>query len=102
MFRSLSRTAVVAVVAFTLVLACVPAAQAMPLGFSGPSPDTDAGWLDVTLSWLSGLFFGEEAPSPAPSGSAFDATIVILYPTCGYAPQSGPCIDPAGSPRCNM
>ena len=102
MFRSLSRTAVVAVVAFTLVLACVPAAQAMPLGSSGPSPDTDAGWLDVALSWLSGLFFGEETPSPAPSGSAFEASITILGPIGGYAtPQSGSCIDPGGTPRCN-
>ena len=94
MFRSLSRTAVVAVVAFTLVLACVPAAQASPFG---PSPDVDAGWLDAALSWLSGLLFGEETSSPQASGPAFET--LISTGTGGNTTQSGMCIDPAGRPR---
>lgn len=93
MFRSMSRTAVVAVVALTLVLASVPAAQASPFG--GPSLDTRAGWLDAALSWLSGLLSGQEAPSSQTFGSGFEAAISDDENTV----QSGMCIDPAGNPR---
>ena len=100
MFRSMSRTAVVAVVAITLVLACVPAAQASP--FDGPSFDTRAGWFDVALSWLSGLLFGEETSPPAPTGSAFEAAYNTDLTFGGYAtPLTGGCIDPEGRPRPN-
>jgi len=97
MFRSMSRTATVAVVALTLVLASVPAAQASPFG---PSFDTRTGWFDVALSWLSGLVFGEETSSPQPTSSTFEATTTT--PTLsdgGYTIQSGGCIDPEGRPR---
>lgn len=93
MFRSMSRTATVAVVALMLVLASVPAAQASPFG-SGPSVDTRAGWFDVALSWLSGLLFGEETSSPQTFGSTFEAST-----PSNYTIQSGMCIDPAGRPR---
>ena len=99
MFRSMSRTAVVAVVAFTLVLASVPAAQASPFG--RPSLDTRAGWFDVALSWLSGLLFGEETSSPE-LRSAYEAakpgsedTSLDDFGTV----QSGGCMDPEGRPR---
>lgn len=94
MFRTLSRTAVVAVVAFTLVLACVPAAQASPFG---PSPEIEAGWLDLALSWLSDLLFGEETLSPQTSGPAFET--LISTSTGGSTTLAGMCIDPAGRPR---
>lgn len=99
MFRSMSRTAAVAVVALTFVLASVPAAQASPFG---PSVDTRAGWLDLALSWLNGFFlFGEETASPQPtSSSTFEAaTTTPTLSGGGYTVQSGTCIDPAGRPR---
>lgn len=98
MFRSMSRTAVVAVVALTLVLASVPAAQASPFG--SPSLDTRSGWFDMALSWLSSLLFGEEISSPEPTASAYEA-VEINDPSFGdfAAPQSGGCIDPEGRPR---
>ncbi|MFL6199238.1 MAG: hypothetical protein ACJ76J_08690 [Thermoanaerobaculia bacterium] len=102
MFRSMSRTATVAVVALLLVLACVPAAQASSFGTPGPSLDTRSGWFDVAISWLSGLLFGEETSSPASTGSAFEATNTT-GPISDFAtPLAGSCLDPAGSPRCNL
>ena len=101
MFLSMSRTAVVAVVAVTLVLSFVPAAQASPFG-SGPSLDTRAGWFDVALSWLSGLLFGAETASPQTTGSAFEAaqtTSSGLILSDFATPLSGGCIDPEGRPR---
>lgn len=100
MFRSMSRTATVAVVALLLVLASVPTAQASSFGTSGPSLDIRSGWFDVAISWLSGLLFGEETSSQETTGSTFEATISYPVPDDNYAPQSGICIDPAGSPRC--
>lgn len=99
MFRSMSRTAVVAVVAFTLVLASVPA-QASPFG--SPSMDTRAGWFDMALSWLSGLLFGGETSSPEPM-SAFEAAQDTGDTTFGsfVTPLSGGCMDPEGRPRPN-
>jgi hypothetical protein len=97
MFRSMSRTATVAVVAITLVLASVPAAQASPFG---PSFDTRTGWFDVALSWLSGFLFGEETSSPQPMSSTFEAeTTTPTLSGGGYTVQSGGCIDPEGRPR---
>jgi len=93
----MSRTAAVAVVALTLVLASVPAAQASPFG---PSVDTRAGWFDMAMSWLNGFLFGEETSSPQPTSSTFEAA--TTPPTLsggGYTIQSGGCIDPEGRPR---
>lgn len=100
MFRSMSRTATVAVVALMLVLASVPAAQASPFG-SGPSLDTRSGWFDVAISWLSGLLFGEETSSPQTFGSTFEATrSTTTEPGPGdQTIMSGGCIDPEGRPR---
>ena len=94
MFRSMSRTATVAVVALMLVLASVPAAQAS--SFSGPSLDIRSGWLDAALTWLDGLLFGEETSSPT---SSFEAVEPIEGDDDLGALQSGTCIDPAGRPR---
>lgn len=94
MFRSMSRIATVAVVALTLVLASVPAAQASSFG---PSVDIRAGWFDVALSWLSGLVFGEETSSPQALGSTSEAFTPV--DDFGGSLQSGTCIDPAGKPR---
>ncbi len=99
MFRSMSRIATVAVVALTLVLASVPAAQASPFG---PALDTHTGWFDVALSWLSGLVFGEEISTPQTYGSTFEATkTTSTEPLLDdeYTIQSGGCIDPEGRPR---
>jgi hypothetical protein len=104
MFRSLSRIATVAVVALLLVLASVPAAQASPFGSSGPSLDTRSGWFDVALSWLSGILFGEEAPSQEATRSTFEASGPFTDSGFGgyYAPMSGSCINPDGRPSlCN-
>lgn len=96
MFRSMSRTAVAAVVAFMLVLASVPAAQASPFG--GPSLDTRDGWFDLALSWLSGLLFGEEAPSPE-ARTTFEAASGDTTFGGFATPLSGGCLDPEGRPR---
>ena len=97
MFRSMSRIATVAVVALTLVLASVPAAQASPFGSSF---DTRDGWFDVALSWLSGLVFGEETSSPQTFGSTFETATTTPTASPGSNPvQTGSCIDPAGRPR---
>jgi hypothetical protein len=98
MFRSMSRTATVAVVALTLVLSVVPAAQASPFG---PSFDTRTGWFDVALSWLNGLLFGEETSSPQAFGSTYEASKPVTEETTlgDYTVQTGMCIDPAGRPR---
>jgi hypothetical protein len=95
----MSRIAAVTVVALTLVLASVPAAQASPFG-SGPSLDTRSGWFDVALSWLSGLF-GETASSPQTFGSTFEASKPAPEETDlgNYSIMSGGCIDPEGRPR---
>ena len=102
MFRSMSRTATVAVVALLLVLASVPAAQASSFGTSGPSLDTRSGWFDVAISWLSGLLFGEETSSQETTASAYDATISGTPIGDLATPLAGSCLDPAGSPRCNL
>ena len=94
MFQSMSRIATVAVVALTLVLASVPAAQASPFG---PSLDTRSGWFDVAMSWLSGLVFGEETSSPQTFGATFEAATTVG--DFGGTIQSGMCIDPSGRPR---
>lgn len=96
MFRSVSRTATLTVIALLLVLASVPAAQASPL--SGPSLDTPrTGWLDLALSWLDNLLFGAAPEQPGsafaaakPSDTEIDDSSTIM---------SGACIDPAGRPR---
>lgn len=100
MFRSMSRTAVVAAVVLTLALSFAPAAQASPFG-SGPSFDARDGWFDVALSWLSGLLFGEETPSSQTFGSTFEAAAPTPLALGGddNTIQSGMCIDPAGRPR---
>ncbi|MEA2559715.1 MAG: hypothetical protein QOH06_1219 [Acidobacteriota bacterium] len=98
MFQSMSRIATVAVVALTLVLASVPAAQASPFG-PGPSLDTRSGWFDVALSWLSGLF-GETAASPQTFGSFEAAKPITEAASVGnQVIMSGGCIDPEGRPR---
>lgn len=98
MFRSMSRVATVAVVALTLVLASVPAAQAS--AFSGPSLDIRSGWLDAALTWLDGLLFGEETSSPTStiemSGTGDDPNLQL---SGNFAVQSGSCINPDGRPR---
>ena len=93
MFQSMSRIATVAVVALTLVLASVPAAQASPFG---SSIDTRAGWFDVAVSWLSSLVFGEEGLSPQVGVTIEAATPADDF---GGTIQSGMCIDPSGRPR---
>ena len=98
MFRSMSRTAVVAAVVLTLALSFAPAAQASPFG-SGPSFDARDGWFDVALSWLSGLLFGEETPSSQTFGSTFEAAAPTTMGGDFGTIQSGGCIDPEGRPR---
>lgn len=101
MFRSMSRLATVAVVALTLVLASVPAAQAS--SFSGPSLDIRSGWLDAALTWLDGLLFGEETSSPTSTFETALPTSDDPYAAPGdNSVQSGICIDPAGNPRCSF
>src|SRR5215210_4371898 len=98
MFQSMSRIATVSVVALTLVLASVPAAQASPFGSSF---DTRTGWFDEALSWLSGLVFGEETSSPQTFGSTYEALQPVTEEASvgGQTIMSGMCIDPAGKPR---
>jgi hypothetical protein len=95
MFRSMSRTAIVAVVAITLVLLSVPAVHARPIERSGPTVQAGSGWMDAALSWLSSLLFGDQPTSQDQPRSAFDAGTVDGY----YQPLVGSCIDPEGRPR---
>lgn len=98
MFRSMSRTAVVAVVAFTLVLLCAPAVHARPIERSGPSIDAGS-WMDAALSWLSNLLFGEQPASQDRPQSTFDASKETSSSDDFNYVQSGSCIDPEGRPR---
>jgi hypothetical protein len=97
MFRSMSRTAAVAVVALTLVLLSVPAVHARPIERSGPSIDAGS-WMDGALSWLSSLLFGDQPTSQNQTRSTFDAVTGITLDGY-YQPNSGGCIDPEGRPR---
>lgn len=98
MFRSMSRTATVAVVAITLVLLSVPAVHARPIERSGPSIEAGS-WMGTALSWLTNLLFGDQ-PTAAQDQprSTFDATTGTVAD--GYQLNSGSCIDPEGRPRC--
>ena len=96
MFRSMSRTAVVAVVAFTLVLLCAPAVHARPIERSGPSIDAGS-WMDAALSWLSNLF-GDQ-PTQGQPQPTFDASKEASTRDDFNSVQSGSCIDPEGRPR---
>jgi hypothetical protein len=91
--RSMSRTAIVAVVALTLVLLSVPAVHARPIERSGPSIETGARWMDAALAWFSQLLFGEQPASQDQPRSTFDASITL---DGYYQPLSGSCIDPEG------
>jgi hypothetical protein len=98
MFRSMSRTAFVAVVAITLVLLSVPAVHARPIERSGPSVEAGS-WMNAALSWLSSLLFGDQPASQDQTRSTFDAEAAgIVDPY--YHLNSGSCIDPEGRPRC--
>lgn len=96
MFRSMSRTAIVTVVAVTLVLLSVPAVHARPIERSGPSIEAGS-WMDAALAWLSTLVFGDQPASQDQPRSTFDALVDDYYQV-----QVGSCIDPEGSPRCNV
>ncbi|HEX3131132.1 MAG TPA: hypothetical protein VH394_27600 [Thermoanaerobaculia bacterium] len=96
----MSRTAAVAVVAITLILLSVPAVHARPIERSGPSIETGS-WMDAALSWLSSLF-GDQPVSQDQPHSTFDATNTNTTIGGYYQPNSGSCIDPEGSPRCNL
>lgn len=94
MFRSMSRTAFVAVVAITLVLLSVPAVHARPIERSGPSVEAGS-WMDAALSWLSSLLFGDQPASQDQPRSSYDTLELTGY----SQPLSGGCIDPEGRPR---
>jgi hypothetical protein len=91
----MSRTAIVAVVAFTLVLLSVPAVHARPIERSGPSIETGTGWMDAALSWLSQLLFGDQPASQDQPQSTFDASTSLTLDGY-YQPLVGSCIDPEG------
>lgn len=98
MFRFVSRSAVTALVALTLVLASVPAAQATP--FDVPYGAFErAGWLDSAVSWLTALLFGTDAGAAQPK-AAVESTETFTDTDFGaYGPTSGSCIDPQGRPK---
>jgi hypothetical protein len=93
----MSRTAIVAVVAITLVLLSVPAVHARPIERSGPTMQAGSGWMDAALSWLNNLLFGDQPTAQDQPRSAVDATFGLVDGY--YQPQSGSCIDPEGRPR---
>lgn len=96
MFRSMSRFAAVAVVALTLVLLTVPAAQARSFDLAGPSLSTGSGWFDAALTWLGQILFGHEQPAPQ---KATAQSLLIPIDGGGYTLNTGSCIDPEGRPR---
>jgi hypothetical protein len=57
--------------------------------------------MDAALSWLSSLF-GDQPVSQDQPHSTFDATNPKTTLGGYYQPNSGSCIDPEGSPRCNL
>lgn len=98
MFRSMSRTAVIAVVAFMLVLLSVPAVHARPIERSGPSIEAGS-WMDAALSWLGSLLFGHQPTAQDQTRSTLKSatgnTTLVGY----YQPNAGGCIDPEGRTR---
>jgi hypothetical protein len=94
----MSRTALVAVVAITLVLLAVPAAHARPVERTGPSIAAGSGWVDSALSWLTSLLFGNQPAAPQHAQSSLE--IGIGVDLGGFLqPLSGSCIDPEGRPK---
>jgi hypothetical protein len=94
----MSRSAVIAVVAFMLVLLSVPAVHARPIERSGPSIEAGS-WIDGALSWLSSLLFGDQPTAQTQTQPTLkSATGNITFDTY-YQPNSGSCIDPEGRPR---
>jgi hypothetical protein len=93
----MSRNAIVAVVAITLVLLSVPAVHARPIERSGPSIQAGSGWMDAALSWLNSLLFGDQPASQDQPRSAVDTSFSLVDGY--YQPLSGSCIDPEGRPR---
>ena len=100
MFRSMSRTAFVAVVAITLVLLSVPAVHARPIERSGPSIEAGS-WMNTALTWLSSLLFGDQPAAQDQTRSSFDAETGTTFDPY-YHLNSGSCIDPEGRPRCGV
>lgn len=98
MFRSMSRTAIVTVVAITLVLLSVPALHARPIERSGPAIESGS-WMDAALSWLSNLLFGDQPTSQDQLQSTLEAAKETSNADDYNYVQSGSCIDPEGRPR---
>ncbi len=97
MFRFMSRSAVVALVATMLLLVAVPALQARPIDRSGPTVDIGADWFDATITWLTNLLFGATPDTPAKA--AVEGYEIFNPNGGGYQTNSGSCIDPEGRPR---
>lgn len=98
MFRSMSRTAVIAVVAFMLVLLSVPAVHARPIERSAPSIDSGS-WMDAALSWVGSLLFGNQPTAQDQTRSTLKSATGNVIVNGYYQPTSGSCIDPEGRPR---
>ena len=96
MFRSMSRVATVAVVALTLALVSVPAAQASPFG---PSLDIHSNWFDAALTWLNGLFGEETSSTTSTFEMAGTGDGPYITGSGDNSVQSGSCINPDGRPR---
>lgn len=96
MFRFMSRSAAITVVAFMLVLVAVPAAHARPL--DAGSQVSAPSWLDAALSWLSQVVLGNQ-PAPQDQAPAHVTAADGTLPGSLMHPLTGSCIDPEGRPR---
>jgi len=102
----LIRTSVIVVVAVVLLAVAVPAVQARSIEKPQPVLHSLGGsWLDVALSWLERLA-GSEPPAPAVARAK--ASTSNPPPGTGSSPgpvkvpETGGCIDPLGTGRCNI
>jgi hypothetical protein len=83
MFRLLSRVVVVSVVALSLNIAVVPAAEARPHQSGKAVSSATRSWTEEAMEWLNRILGTRTKPQTPKKMTA----------------HSGPCIDPLGNPR---
>lgn len=91
----ISSVRLVFVLALLLALVVVPVAGARPLENPQASHQPAGGWFETALRWLEELA-GFRRPAPGPGDRSGPQSLQ----KSGSTTSGGPCIDPAGNPRC--
>lgn len=90
------RTLIAVLLAFALLVAVAPVAQARTLAKPQPTPRLNAdGWLDAALMWV-GSFFIDAPRQPRQGQNKATITLSTDGGTGGASPMTGSCIDPNG------